>query len=176
MHDITLRAQKGGGADSISAPTRVILAKMSNRGRATFRRGGLLGLLSGRLRGGLVASSLPGAGSSCNGRQDSSASSSGSTIISASGSVEDPTYSGDFNGGLSSIMTMLRSINNTTTSLERRLCAIEEQQSKLSESMIEMKAIIRKQDKESFCIKGSSLEVGAHVFAPSNSYYYNNSP
>ena len=173
MRDITLRAQKGGGADSISAPTRVILAKMSNRGRATFRRGGSLGLLSGRLRGGLVASSLPGAGSSCNGHQDSSASSSGSTIITASGSVEDPTYSGDFNGGLSSIMTMLRSINNTTTSLERRLCAIEEQQSKLSESM---KAIIRKQDKESFYIKGSSLEVGAHVFAPSNSYYYNNSP
>ena len=175
MRDIFdyIACTKGGGGDSISAPTRVILAKMSNRGRATFRRGGSLGLLSGRLRGGLVASSLPCTGSSCNGRQDSGASSSGSTIITASGSVEDPTYSGDFNGG---IMTMLRSINNTTTSLERRLCAIEEQQSKLSESMIEMKAIIRKQDKESFCIKGSSLEVGAHVFAPSNSYYYNNSP
>lgn len=100
-------------------------------------------VLSGRLRGGFLASSLPNHTSSSGSvSEDSDA----DFIRQSSSSQESESCDS------ASVMRMLRSIHD-------RLGTLEEKHTRLTDAFKELNGIVRKQEKDSFSIKGSSFEV-----------------
>lgn len=104
-------------------------------------------LLSGRLRGGFLASSLPSYSSSSSGGVSEDSDPHLSDYIHQSSSLQEAEGIDN-----ASVMTMLKSIHD-------KLGALEEKHMKLTDAFKELNGIVRKQEKDSFTIKGSSLEV-----------------
>lgn len=121
-------------------------------------------MLSGRLRGGFLASTLPSfrSSSSSSSTQPPSTSDSDETgTILTQSAYQDLSTSNDQSVGLTPTMILdtLRAIKATTTRLERRFQAIEQQQIKLADSMQELQSLMKNQEKDNFNIKGSTYEV-----------------
>ena len=137
---------------------------MSNRGASgggNNRTRSSLGMLSGRLRGGFLASTLPSfRSSSSSSTQPPSTSDSDDTgTILTLSADQDLNASNDQSVGLTPTMILdtLRAIKATTTRLERRFQAIEQQQIKLADSMQELQSLMKNQEKDNFSIKGSTM-------------------
>ena len=64
---------------------------------------------------------------------------------------------------LVSIVTTLRGMHETVEKLDRKIVSVEQQQMKLTESVNELCALLKKQERNSFSVKGSTLEVGISV-------------
>ena len=56
-------------------------------------------------------------------------------------------------------MATLRAIKDTATRLEQRFRVIEQQQSKLTDSMRELQSLMKNQERDNFTIKGFAYEV-----------------
>ena len=137
------------------------------RGGRDFRTGSSLGMLSGRLRGGFVASTLPrfrGNNSiSTNTPPPSTSDSTDAGTVVTQSAAQDPSDSGSGDQSVSvtstTVMATLRAIKDTTTRLEQRFRVIEQQQSKLADSMRELQSLMKNQERDNFTIKGSAYEV-----------------
>lgn len=132
----------------VSQSTRTSVERMSRSGRHSNP-----GMLSGRLRGGFLASSLPAAASASDGSTSSS-----------NTSVRDPQLplQDDLDNSQESVARMVRFIQDTAGRLERRLVNVEDGQVKLADSLKELHEMMKKQEREKFSIKGSPLEVCFH--------------
>ena len=147
-------------ATHVSARSKFTRESMSHALRPRSRGRTRLGILSGRLRGGFLASPLPGNSStSTSNASDDSDSVFGDLQTHTSTSSQDVSFTSTEDTSLQSIMRVLRSIHATTSRLEQKLVTVEEKQMKLSDSFKELNSIVRKQEKDNFSIKGSSLEV-----------------
>lgn len=71
---------------------------------------------------------------------------------------------GEQSSGLqsTSIVTFLTAIKESTARVERRLHVIEQTQAKLTDSIRELQSMVKSQEKETFCIKGSTYEVSVY--------------
>ena len=120
-------------------------------------------LLSGRLRGGFLATSLPRNTSSSLSRSGSSDDSESSltrrdpNVIDCQSSASSQEQNAD--DSPLSVAAMLRSLHDSTRRIERKLVTVEEKQTKLSDSLKELNALMKKQEKNIFSIKGSQYEV-----------------
>lgn len=126
-----------------------------------------LGMLSGRLRGGFLASTLP----RCSNNVNSSTSSERSTTPPPSTSDSDDmgsimTLSAELGSNDPSvrlaptaILDILKTIKATTSRLDRRFHTLEQQQIKLADSIRELQSLMKNQEKDNFSIKGSTYEV-----------------
>ena len=125
-------------------------------------------LRSTRLRGGFLASALPGnpglsSGATGAGLSTQSGPSQLPTAeMSTSRSVSPQdsfTLETDHVAALNSIMRLCKFMQEKSISIERRVLSIEEKQAKLSDTLKELHVLMKKHIKDSFAIKGSSFEV-----------------
>ena len=168
----------GGGARLRFEPLHVagLGFDMANRMRAGGR-GTNLGVrpLMGRLEGGFSASAIPRPGSS------RPRSGSDSTIITGSATRPVVPSSESPAGGIpvsiaeisdnsvsALILWMKQSMQETSSKLERRMANMEQQQLKLTESVKELSQFLRKQQKDTFVIKGSTWEVKIMLVSMNN--------
>ena len=135
---------------------------------ANQSRGGRLGVLSGRLRGGFTASSLPGSRPNCSSPLLEQAATSPLGTASSSPSWgggeshhEGSSFSEDSTASNASaqLFTTLRAVHETIKKVDRRISSVEQQQLKLATSVKELTTLIKNNERSSFTIKGSTWEV-----------------
>lgn len=133
---------------------------MSNGGGGNNRTRSSLGMLSWRLRGGFLASTLRSSSSSSSTQPPSTSDSDDTGTILTLSADQDLSASNDQSVGLTPTMILgtLRAIKAITTQLERRFNAIEQQQIKLADLMQELQSLMKNQEKDNFNIKGSTYE------------------
>ena len=121
-------------------------------------RGSSLGFLSGRLRGGFVASALPRSRPST---LDTAVTSPVSPGASWSGdqSVDAISDGGDVSTQLFCIANTLRGVQETMKRMERKVLCMEQRQTTLMESVKEINTLIKNQERANFAIKGPTWEV-----------------
>ena len=125
-----------------------------------------LGLLSGRLRGGFTASSIPRATP----RLPESRSGTPPSIADvlqdrsqAEGSVGPvdvtATNSNDVCVHLASMSATLRAVQEAVKKLDHRVATVEQGQQRLTASFTELSTLLKSRERETFSIKGSTWEV-----------------
>lgn len=107
---------------------------------------------SRRLRGGFRASMLP-----VSGRTRLSPPRDQSLRDEATDSEESGTSSGGSASG--SLLIICRSISEQLGKISRRIVVVEQEQKQISRAVKELSGLIKKQEKASFSIKDSPLEV-----------------
>ena len=156
---------------SSSTWSSIINSVMANQARLRVGRGTSLGVLSGRLRGGFTASSIPRSRASGTITTESTVSPLSITPVPSptnsgvvrggerneGGSVPlDLNTNGDMCSYLTSMSTTLQAVQET---MNRKITSVEQQQIKLTESVKELSTLMKSQDRDNFSIKGSTWEV-----------------
>ena len=159
---------------SSSTWSSIINSVMANQARLRVGRGTSLGVLSGRLRGGFTASSIPRSRASGTITTESAASPLSITPVPSpinsgvvrggerneGGSVPlDLNTNGDLCSYLTSMSTTLQAVQETMKRMDRKITSVEQQQIKLTESVKELSTLMKSQDRDNFSIKGSTWEV-----------------
>ena len=136
---------------------------MASRGRG---RRTSLGLLSGRLRGGFTASSIPRATSRIPESRSGTPPSIADVVqdrSQAEGSVGPvditATNSNDVCVYLASMSATLRAVQEAVKKLDHRIVAVEQGQQRLTASVTELSTLLKSRERETFSIKGSTWEV-----------------
>lgn len=122
---------------------------MANQLRQRGGRGTSLGLLSGRLCGGFTASVIPRSSSS-DAASSSSANSPTPSLTESFSGLQDPCSTGT---------DVMRVILETVKKMDRKITSLEQQQTKVTDSVKELTALIKSQERANFSIKGSAWEV-----------------
>ena len=114
-----------------------------------------------RLRGGFLASRLPavrgGTSQPLSPEQTSDHDSSTQSLTFRS--HDDTSDSDGSSGGSGSLLGICRSIQEQLRSVARRMVVVEQQQKQLSNAVKEIATLMKQQEKASFSIKDSPLEV-----------------
>ena len=133
---------------------------MANQLRARGGRGATLGVLSGRLRGGFTASPIPGSTRTprLEQRSTSPLSAAGSSSISGGDSNQEGNTA-DIASQLAIMSTTVRALNENIKKMDRRVSIMEQQQSRIMESLKELSSFIKNNERKNFTIKGSTWEV-----------------
>ncbi len=147
------------------------LPRSSSRNASDRETGeGRVGLQSGRLRGGFLSTSLPGSSSrNASDRETGEGRASPSTVTheDSTANTESSANQGE---ALTFIMNTCKQIQEQVRKVERRLSGLEQQQTKLSDTLKELHTITAKQLKDSFSVKGSTLEVSSQTGHSSIAY------
>lgn len=129
---------------------------MANQLRARGGRGATFGVLSGRLRGGFTTSPIPGSTRTprLEQRSTSPLSAAGSSSI-LGGDSNQEGNTADIASQLAIMSTTVRALNENIKKMDRRV-SIEQQQSRIVESLKELSSFIKNNERKNFTIKGST--------------------